>query len=429
MNPTRLSILGVALLASCNLFTPTADDDAADTGSASDARVTDLASDASVTPNPDMTVRDAATADMTVVRDVSPDLAATPDLPTTADLPTMNDVAVDMPCEPETDAELCAVAGTACGTAASTVGAQRWEFQAEDNATSICGVTPDGFVDLCDSNGTTSADVMAPVDGDYLIEVIARATVFGEVPALVEIQVDGIVIAQLPLQEQLPDGQLLSVVNGLTAGSHTILFRFPNDAVFNGSDRNVRIDSYAVTGPLAGIVDRCGDTRIVDCGGCASGETCGLAVANACMCACPLSDGTCAALGPHPQADCLECIATGWSGVGGACSDGDPCTVDMCRVAAGLCESTPMTCVRGQCEVGTCGGGVCGYMPATDGGACGVAGVCQAGQCGCADGTLVETNCTDNNDNDCDGLKNCADPDCTGLNCGAGKTCSAGLCQ
>jgi hypothetical protein len=49
------------------------------------------------------------------------------------------------------------------------------------------------------------------------------------------------------------------------------------------------------------------------------------------------------------------------------------------------------------------------------------------GTCACPGGQAHETSCGDGLDNDCDGLVDCADPDCTGQSCGTfGKTCPVG---
>ncbi len=49
------------------------------------------------------------------------------------------------------------------------------------------------------------------------------------------------------------------------------------------------------------------------------------------------------------------------------------------------------------------------------------------GACACPGGQAHETSCGDGSDNDCDGLLECSDPDCTGQACGTfGMTCPAG---
>jgi hypothetical protein len=45
--------------------------------------------------------------------------------------------------------------------------------------------------------------------------------------------------------------------------------------------------------------------------------------------------------------------------------------------------------------------------------------VCRTSMCVCPGGQAKETTCGDGADNDCDGLTDCADPDCTRLQCGA----------
>jgi hypothetical protein len=56
---------------------------------------------------------------------------------------------------------------------------------------------------------------------------------------------------------------------------------------------------------------------------------------------------------------------------------------------------------------------------------------CTAGDCVCPGNETNETTSDDAVDNDCDGLLNCADPDCLNRTCGtAGKKCTAsGTCE
>lgn len=401
-----LIICCLALLAGCNLFTSS---EVPDAGTKDAATANDTAtSEDATTPGDVATQPDVASPDVSpdVAPDVSPDGAS---------------------CVAETDAELCAASAATCGEPIAVGDATRTEFQAEAGAAAACGTSGD-FLNLCNSSGTTSAMFDATADGDFLIEIVARASLFGELPAMLEVSIDDVVVVVLPIQEIVPEGEVFSAKQFIPAGAHTLKLRFANDDVFNGADRNIYVDSYAVTGPLPPLTDRCGDVRAVDCGACGANETCGLAMTGVCACPCPLADGTCASAGPHPTLQCLECTEVGWQGVSGGCSDGNACTNDSCDPGAGMCVGTAITCQRGECEVGTCSGGSCQYAPVS-GDACGLGGVCMAGTCGCADGVVTETSCTDNNDNDCDGLLNCADPDCDGLSCQGGKTCTAGLCQ
>jgi hypothetical protein len=49
---------------------------------------------------------------------------------------------------------------------------------------------------------------------------------------------------------------------------------------------------------------------------------------------------------------------------------------------------------------------------------CGLGEACRAGVCGPCPGGARETDCTDGQDNDCDGAVDCADSDCAGASCG-----------
>jgi hypothetical protein len=59
-------------------------------------------------------------------------------------------------------------------------------------------------------------------------------------------------------------------------------------------------------------------------------------------------------------------------------------------------------------------------IAACNGAACGANGrVCASSMCTCPGGQTKETTCGDGADNDCDGLSDCADPDCLRVQCGA----------
>ena len=116
-----------------------------------------------------------------------------------------------------------------------------------------------------------------------------------------------------------------------------------------------------------------------------------------------ISDGgadacrTCADARPEGSA------ATDGSGDGRG-SDVDVRTSDMRADSdASLCPS-PVDCT----------------LPACNGASCGANGlVCKGAMCACGGGQTKETTCGDGMDNDCDGLRDCADPDCVRLQCGA----------
>jgi hypothetical protein len=66
-----------------------------------------------------------------------------------------------------------------------------------------------------------------------------------------------------------------------------------------------------------------------------------------------------------------------------------------------------------------CGAPVDCALAACDGLSCGANGrVCRSSACTCPGGQMKETTCNDGADNDCDGLKDCADPDCLRAQCG-----------
>ncbi len=117
--------------------------------------------------------------------------------------------------------------------------------------------------------------------------------------------------------------------------------------------------------------------------------------------------------------DCADSSCTGAS-CGGGCT---------CAMA----KKTETDCTDGidndgdgdiDCADSDCSGVACGMF--------GLA--CTTGACRCVvDGGTVqvmETNCSDGLDNDCNGLTDCQEAACLGLACGAnGKTCgAAGTC-
>ncbi len=99
--------------------------------------------------------------------------------------------------------------------------------------------------------------------------------------------------------------------------------------------------------------------------------------------ACPVADtarcvdGVCQALAP--------CTGPGWT-QGGACDDGDPCTVETVCVAAGVCEGVALDCDDGDpCTKDACDAAVgCVHTAQVASCApseCEVGGLCQQGQC------------------------------------------------
>lgn len=174
--------------------------------------------------------------------------------------------------------------------------------------------------------------------------------------------------------------------------------------------------------------DRCGDLRVVDCGGCGEG-----------VCT---SDLTCCT----PDSDEEFCDA--YQANCGLLTGHDNCGAQRIDVRCGSCEGV-------ACNGTTCGaceaerdndfcerlGRECGVLTSADN--CGDertvdCGTCQHGSdcmgssvCVCPGG-LVEANCADGADNDCDGLRDCEDPDCEELRCGTGldlRICKSAECK
>jgi hypothetical protein len=115
----------------------------------------------------------------------------------------------------------------------------------------------------------------------------------------------------------------------------------------------------------------------------------------------------------------------------GRCKAGQPacgenntvrCAGEVLPAAAELCNSLDDDCDGAVDE---------GFALHADNANCGRCGractpqqMCVAGEC---EGR-VETACTDDADNDNDGQKDCADPDCTGVACGEGRVCINAAC-
>src|SRR6185295_2486784 len=125
------------------------------------------------------------------------------------------------------------------------------------------------------------------------------------------------------------------------------------------------------------------------------------------------------------------------------CAPGYTCIDDVCRSGGpdggpdagpdggdGGCVPGTESCTNGQ-DVDCDGLADC-QDPDCDGFACAAGAMaCVGGQCRCADGGTgapTETSCTNNADDDCDGLVDCQDPDCAGASCGNGRTCAGGAC-
>jgi len=132
----------------------------------------------------------------------------------------------------------------------------------------------------------------------------------------------------------------------------------------------------------------------------------------------------------NAQVDCAELSCAMMS-----CGlNGRVCTGLMCTCGGGgTPEASELTCndmrdndCDGQfdCADTSCSGRTCGANGRT----------CSGTSCTCSGngGTAqtFETTCSDTRDNDCDGLTDCADSSCSGRSCGAnGRTCSGTSCQ
>jgi hypothetical protein len=123
--------------------------------------------------------------------------------------------------------------------------------------------------------------------------------------------------------------------------------------------------------------------------------------------------GVCVDLRSDPR-HCGGCsIACGDAGgacVDGVCSSCDPTETECANAADDDCDGAR------DCADPECAGSVCDAA----GGTCLVLGCCGTGG--------PERDCADGSDDDCDGLVDCADPDCGGLACAGGGRCVGTTC-
>ena len=145
-------------------------------------------------------------------------------------------------------------------------------------------------------------------------------------------------------------------------------------------------------------VQTCGDDGTWGaCETCGDGQRC---VDNQCVC-----DVQSCAQGCCQGNTCMPGTASAACGQGG----------EACEHCAGLCDASRRACVA-CLEDSQCGGAT----PRCD---------TRQGTCVCAKTESAESLCTDGKDNDCDGLVDCADPDCGAYACGPhGQVCAGSTC-
>jgi hypothetical protein len=107
-----------------------------------------------------------------------------------------------------------------------------------------------------------------------------------------------------------------------------------------------------------------------------------------------------------------------------ACASDRACLGGICNCQMGNIECAG-SCINPNDDESNCG--ICGRMCETDE-------ICNGGSCACSGGTR-ETNCTDGQDDDCDGNIDCADSDCIDVTrpcmgaCGPGVETCEGMDQ
>jgi hypothetical protein len=100
--------------------------------------------------------------------------------------------------------------------------------------------------------------------------------------------------------------------------------------------------------------------------------------------------------------------------------DASPRDVSVADAARDAGDVRPADADAREADAPACPTPVDCAVAACNGLACGANGrVCRTSTCVCPGGQAKETTCGDGTDNDCDGLTDCADPDCARLQCGA----------
>ncbi|MCC6337962.1 MAG: hypothetical protein IT380_28700 [Myxococcales bacterium] len=216
----------------------------------------------------------------------------------------------------------------------------------------------------------------------------------------------------------------------------------------------------ASTAEDAGAVDA--DAGLPDagepnaCDRCTADEVCvaGTCVPRACGARLCGADEVCFDGGCAP----LDCVASPCPAgtvcvAGGACVPID-CEGQVCPTGA-VCDGVSCVepaCLGVTCDAGTCAGGSCPAAGCGTGGPCASGEACVNGRCvdarcatvscapgfqcvagacvaGCTPSAATESACTDGRDEDCDGLLDCADPDCNGQACASdGQPCTTDVC-
>jgi hypothetical protein len=186
--------------------------------------------------------------------------------------------------------------------------------------------------------------------------------------------------------------------------------------------------------PQPGGETSCTDGFDNDCNGaadCADPMCAGTSCGPGCNCAMGKKSETACTDGMDNDGDGVsDCMDSDCDGV--ACGvNGLACSTGACRcvVDGGMVQMMESNCADGLDN--DCNGATDCQEAACMGMICGVGGkVCSANTCVCQGGggpvEMPETSCSDGFDNDCNGQTDCDDPGCAGSSCGAGCTCNNG---
>ncbi|MDP1829430.1 MAG: MopE-related protein [Archangium sp.] len=215
-----------------------------------------------------------------------------------------------------------------------------------------------------------------------------------------------------------------------SCGGGRTCFNSSCQCIFDGGVSTVEICTDGVDNTCDLVVD-CAQSSC-------SGQTCGTngkrCVGTSCACVVDggvsqMTETTCNDARDNDCDGLVDCVDS--TCAGRTCASGKTCqgSVCTCLTDGGVPQTTETLCSDGadnDCDNSPdCADSNCAGL------ACAAGRTCRSNLCTClATGTpqTVETLCGDAVDNDCDGTTDCADSSCSGQTCATGRTCRSNLC-